>query len=363
MAKLVAPLTVNRDELSEVDKLFPFHFIVDCEMHVTKVGNSLKKIIPYFNKQRRNFTEHFRVLKAGIDDSLGFDQLRNLCGHFVVIEMKNNKDALLKGQFEFRKGHNEIIFFGSLRVEDQKTLKVLGLSYSDFPAHDALFDLHQIKAALKLGQESRLQAEEEQRDSIGRDLHDGVGQMLAYVSIYFNVLMEKDCIEKSDIEKAQKTIRRTIDEVRRLSRNLVTPAIKEIGFKEAVIELINSYAILSRPTFNLTIYKGNDPDCFQEKHKLMLFRFIQELSSNTFKYANANKVDIHIENQKNGIRLNYRDDGIGFEKNNVKKGLGINGILSRVELYGGSVFWDSIPNEGTEVTIYLPFEKHDEEEN
>ncbi len=204
--------------------------------------------------------------------------------------------------------------------------------------------------------EARLQAEEEQRDIIGRDLHDGVGQMLAYLSLYFNILNEKDNIAKEDIDKAQSTIKKTIDEVRRLSRNLAPPAIKDLGFREAVIELINSYGIIPKPIFQLKIYKGKDPDKFLHEHKIMMFRVIQELSSNTFKYANANKVDIRIMQSEKGMTMAYRDDGTGFEMDTVKKGIGLRSILSRVEFYGGEVKINTQPGSGFEVFIKLPFE-------
>jgi signal transduction histidine kinase len=204
--------------------------------------------------------------------------------------------------------------------------------------------------------EARLQAEEEQRDVIGRDLHDGVGQMLAYLSLYFNILKEKDSIAEEDIDKAQVTIKKTIDEVRRLSRNLAPPAIKDLGFREAVIELINSYSIIPKPAFQLKIYKGKDPDRFLHEHKIMMFRVIQELSSNTFKYAHANKVEIKIDQSANGMMLFYHDDGIGFEMGTVKKGIGLKSILSRVEFYGGEVKINTNPGTGFEVFIKLPFE-------
>ena len=204
--------------------------------------------------------------------------------------------------------------------------------------------------------EARLQAEEEQRDVIGRDLHDGVGQMLAYISVYFNILKEKETISVDDIEKAQTTIKKTIDEVRRLSRNLAPPAIKDLGFREALIELIGSYSIIPKPSFKLKIYKGKDPEKFLYEHKIMMFRVLQELSSNTFKYANANKVDITIEQNKKGMQLLYKDDGIGFEMVTVKKGIGLKSILSRVEFYGGDVKIKTKPGEGIEVFINLPFE-------
>ena len=203
--------------------------------------------------------------------------------------------------------------------------------------------------------EARLQAEEEQRDVIGRDLHDGVGQMLAYLSVYMNILKEKDGVGYADIDKAQTTIKKTIDEVRRLSRNLAPPAIKDLGFRDAVVELIGSYSIIPKPAFSLKIYKEKDPDNFLYEQKIMLFRIIQELSSNTFKYAKANKVEIRIEFNVKEIRLQYKDDGIGFEFSKVRKGIGLKSILARVEFYNGTLRIITKPGEGTEVIIKLPF--------
>ena len=205
--------------------------------------------------------------------------------------------------------------------------------------------------------EARLYAEEEQREVIGRDLHDGVGQMLAYISVYMNVLKEKEIIEPADIDKAQSTIKKTIDEVRRLSRNLAPPAIKDLGFRDAVIELIGSYAIIPKPLFKLKIYRGQDPSMFLYEQKIMLFRILQELSSNTFKYADADLVEIKIEFDKEQIHLRYKDNGKGFDLATVRKGIGLKGILSRIEFYGGHLKINTKPNKGTEVLINLPFEQ------
>jgi len=88
----------------------------------------------------------------------------------------------------------------------------------------------------------------------------------------------------------------------------------------------------------------------------MLFRVIQELSSNTFKYAKANIVDIKIEIVKKGLSMTYEDDGIGFAMDSVKKGIGLKSILSRVEFYGGSVKIQTQPGKGIKVIINLPLE-------
>jgi signal transduction histidine kinase len=172
-----------------------------------------------------------------------------------------------------------------------------------------------------------------------------------------NVLKEKEIIEPADIDKAQSTIKKTIDEVRRLSRNLAPPAIKDLGFRDAVVELIGSYAIIPKPLFKLKIYRGQDPSMFLYEQKIMLFRILQELISNTFKYADANLVEIKIEFDKEQINLKYKDDGKGFDLATVKKGIGLKGILSRIEFYGGHLKINTKPNKGTEVLINLPFEQ------
>ena len=205
--------------------------------------------------------------------------------------------------------------------------------------------------------EAKLQAEEVQREIIGRDLHDGVGQMLAYLSLYLNVLKEKTSINNEDVEKAQTTLKSTIDEVRRLSRNLAPPAIKDLGFREAVIELINSYGIIPKPKFQLNIYKGKDPDKLLHSHKLMMFRVLQELSSNTFKHAKAENVEIEISFSEADLEMHYKDDGIGFDSSYSKKGVGLRSIFSRLEFYNGKIQMNTNNGKGFEAMIKLPFQQ------
>jgi PAS domain S-box-containing protein len=204
--------------------------------------------------------------------------------------------------------------------------------------------------------EARLQAEEEQRAAIGVDLHDGVGQMLAYLNLYLSLMREKEKIEITDIIKVQDNIEKTVNEVRRLARNLTPPAINDLGFKEAVIELVNSFAILPTPAFTLKIYKGKDPDNMDKNRKLMLYRLIQELSSNTFKYAKASKVliEISLQIRENKIEMMYNDDGVGFDFKKSIKGVGLRSIQSRVEFYKGKFSYVTSPNNGFTALITMP---------
>ena len=87
----------------------------------------------------------------------------------------------------------------------------------------------------------------------------------------------------------------------------------------------------------------------------MMYRIIQELCSNTFKYANAKKVSIDLLFDTHGLNLKYHDDGIGFDAKKMKTGIGLKGILSRVEYYGGKFLIDSKPQKGIQVLLNLPF--------
>lgn len=341
--------------INEVDKLFPFHFSVDEQMTVSERGPSLKKLL-LTQKSCDAFSDIFKLItpKSGI--SLQYKDLLSICGEYVLIEIKGIKGGLLKGYFDRCRENPKIRFWGSFSTTNHIALKAMGLKYSDFPLYDPIFDFHQIKSLLTDIYETRFKAEEEQRDTISRDLHDGVGQMLAYLNVYFNLLKEKQTIEVCDIEKVQSTLRKIIDEIRRISRNLAPPAIKQLGFKEAVMELINSYAIITKPIFHLNLYKGQDPSHFLYEHKILIFRIIQELSSNTFKYARAENVDINIEIGHDEIKLRYSDDGVGFDTKRARKGIGLKSMLSRVEYYGGMISVESQPHMGMTALVILPFQ-------
>ena len=338
-----------------VDVLFPFHFSVSGEMKVIQKGPSLEKLLDK-NKNEHNFCELFKLISPNHRIISTHKMLLSICSRYVVLKIIGIEGVFLKGYFDLNQKNQTIKFWGSLTATDHAALKAIGLTYSDFPIFDPIFDFHQLKSLLTDIYETRLKDEEEQRDTISSDLHDGVGQMLAYLNVYFNLLKEKKKIEIYDIEKAQVTLRKIIDEIRRISRNLAPPAIKQLGFKEAVMELINSYAIILKPIFHLKMYKGKDPDQFLYEHKILIFRIIQELSSNTFRYAKSDNVYIYIDIVQNELKLRYSDDGIGFDTKKSRKGIGFKSMLSRIEFYGGMININSQPQMGMTAEVILPLQ-------
>jgi PAS domain S-box-containing protein len=204
--------------------------------------------------------------------------------------------------------------------------------------------------------ETKLQAEEEQRSQIGRDLHDGVGQMLAYMQLYIGLLKSNQQFGEKEIAELEKTVEKTLQQVRTLSRSLVPPSIRDLGLREAVIELVDSYAILKKPKFHLKIFSNAERLGGQMtiEQKIMVFRVLQELINNSLKYAGANNIRIKFSYLENNLLFEFEDDGKGFDLGNMRRGVGLGSIRSRVEYYKGTAKYDSAPGKGMISVIMLP---------
>ncbi|MFZ9743824.1 MAG: PAS domain-containing sensor histidine kinase, partial [Chitinophagaceae bacterium] len=204
--------------------------------------------------------------------------------------------------------------------------------------------------------ETKLQAEEEQRAQIGRDLHDGVGQMLAYMQLYIGLLKTNQQFGEKEVAQLETTVEKTLQQVRLLSRSLVPPSIRDLGLREAVIELVDSYAILKKPKFHLKIFSSSERlgNRMSIEQKIMVYRVLQELISNSLKYADATNIRIKFSYMENNLLFEFEDDGKGFDMSNVRRGVGLGSIRSRVEYYKGTTKYESAPGKGMISVIILP---------
>jgi PAS domain S-box-containing protein len=204
--------------------------------------------------------------------------------------------------------------------------------------------------------ETKLQAEEEQRAQIGRDLHDGVGQMLAYMQLYIGLLKTNQQFGEKEVAQLETTVEKTLQQVRLLSRSLVPPSIRDLGLREAVIELVDSYAILKKPKFHLKIFSSSERlgNRMTIEQKIMVYRVLQELISNSLKYADATNIRIKFSYMENNLLFEFEDDGKGFDMSIVRRGVGLGSIRSRVEYYKGTTKYESAPGRGMISVIILP---------
>jgi PAS domain S-box-containing protein len=202
--------------------------------------------------------------------------------------------------------------------------------------------------------EARLQAEDQQRYEIGQDLHDGVGQMLAYINVFVEMLKSKGTLTKKELTNLESALQNTIQQVRTLSRLLAPPELKDIGLRASVRELIDCCAVMKKPTFNLDIYAAQEDYNLNLSKKQMVYRVIQELLNNTVKHADASHVNLSLQFDKKNLQLVYQDDGRGFDQQHIRKGIGLDSIQSRIKFHKGTLKIDSEPGKGSTTRISIP---------
>jgi len=197
-----------------------------------------------------------------------------------------------------------------------------------------------------------INAEEKQREIFGNELHDGVGHILTYTSLFLQMAGGADEIKPELIHKAKDKVEEALNEIRRISRNLVPPALLDLGLKEAIIELFNQFNDMNQIEFNVNC-KKDDLEALELDAQKSIYRIVQELIVNTIKHANAKKINLVLKRTKTMLMIVYKNDGKPFNINKIKKGNGLNSITNRAYFYRGSSKVESSKMETT-FTIELP---------
>ncbi len=187
-----------------------------------------------------------------------------------------------------------------------------------------------------------IKSQEQERNKVGRELHDMIGANLS-------VLKQRMSSEDEDM----KVLSQTIEVVRGLSHGLVTPKVKNEEFIDELMELCH---LFTSDKLSVYPYFYNWVDTKDSSISNHLFRICQELLQNAVKHSQANEVNLQLIGSESHARLMYEDDGIGFGYQvQRKKGLGLKNIENRVELINGTIEFDTIEyRKGTTIVIDIP---------
>lgn len=195
-----------------------------------------------------------------------------------------------------------------------------------------------------------LQAEEKERTEIGAELHDNVNQIIAAANLYLNhSLSQTD--KSASIIKAMEYICTAIEEIRKLSRNLVGPAKEEkLGLIATISTLIKDITLVKDIdiVFHHLAY---DEVKTEPGLKTVIYRIIQEQFNNILKHSKASQVLIEIKNEKDILSLVIADNGKGFNMSERRKGIGLKNISNRVEIYNGTLKISASSGKGCRMEI------------
>lgn len=351
-----------RDSLNDFKELSTTHLNISNFYQTQKESNKAKfhanKALAYAkqthnNKRWLEALENLSVLTTGkqsreylqeyiqLNDSL-IEKERQLKNQFAKIRYETDKKEKENGLL---KTENEKIEAEITYQKQQTTIGWLLFIVSLLALGSSiLFFLVRRRRLIYQNQLQKAQAREKERQQIAKSLHDEVAGDL-------RLLHQK--LQKSQLlEEAQK-LNEVKDNVRNLSHKLSSVSFKKVSFKDQVINLVSDYF---EPNFRIIVTGINDQewDEVNTSIKRLLYLSIRESIQNCKKYAQASKTTIHFSIHKKNVFLSIEDNGVGFDTNSTKKGIGLQNLEERLEELNGTLTIESEPNNGTKTYIQIP---------
>lgn len=207
-----------------------------------------------------------------------------------------------------------------------------------------------------------IEAQEEERKRLSREIHDGPAQMLA------NVMMRSDLIERiyhersgeeaiSEIRSLRKMVRSALHEVRRIIYDLRPMALDDLG----LVPTLKKYLTTTEEyhgNIQISFVQHGNGQRLPNNYEVALFRLIQESVQNAIKHADASEIQVKFEQTQKLVTAIIKDNGKGFDVNERRtESFGIIGMEERVELLDGELSIDSKIGIGTIVIIQIPLLK------
>jgi PAS domain S-box-containing protein len=190
-----------------------------------------------------------------------------------------------------------------------------------------------------------LQAQEEERQRIARELHDDIGQRLAVIAM-----------ELQGAGKVVDHVRELAFDLQSLSHRLHSSSLDHFGLVVATKRLCNEMS--ERLRVKVSFHSENIPRNLKPDISLCLFRVIQEALQNTQKHSNAPKVELSLVAAGKEIQLTIHDTGVGFDTASAEKGhgLGLISMRERLKLVNGEFSIQSVVDKGTTIRASVPIE-------
>lgn len=226
-------------------------------------------------------------------------------------------------------------------------------------------DLKNIGAALEDARHKQefavriIEAQEEERKRLSRDIHDGPAQILA------NVLLRAGLIEKvyaeegadsafAELSNLKETVRDALIEVRRIIYDLRPMALDDLGLIPTLKKYLTNIEELEKTTIINFVNSGR-PERFHTNIEVAVFRLVQESVTNAIKHGKSKDVWVKVEWLRDIMNIVVRDNGQGFDINEVRdKSFGLIGMRERIDLLKGEMKINSIPGKGTTVYFRIP---------
>jgi len=196
-----------------------------------------------------------------------------------------------------------------------------------------------------------IKAQEEEKNHIGKELHDNISQILASTKMFLSSAAKKNESIREIIKYPIELINSSIDEIRLLSHKQVTP-LKNINLQEMLQNLVS--ALDKNSSLNVSFSYTVKGSLLSDELKLNIYRIVQEQINNIIKHAQAHNVTIEVKTEEDNISVQITDDGKGFKLSEKRKGIGISNMMNRIESYNGKMQIKTSPGNGVKIKVTIP---------
>ncbi len=234
--------------------------------------------------------------------------------------------------------------------------RILGL---EDQAHQRYHEVVDARSQLKELSARLVQAQEEERKALSRELHDEIGQSLSAVLVEVRNLSvslgARPTVESlRHVETVKGLVEGAVKVVRNMALLLRPSMLDDLGLIPALKWQARETS--KRTAMVVTVATELDRDDMPDEYKTCIYRVVQEALHNCARHSQAKTVRIRVNQRSNGLTLVVQDDGQGFDASQVK-GLGLLGIQERVAKFGGTCDVHSQSGWGTILSVELPFAK------
>ncbi|MDO6449554.1 sensor histidine kinase [Oceanobacillus profundus] len=204
-----------------------------------------------------------------------------------------------------------------------------------------------------------IEAQEDERRKISREIHDGPAQMLA------NILLRSEIVERTirngsmddaieEIKSVRKMVRSSLYEVRRIIYDLRPMALDDLGLVPTMKKYVDSISDYSKVPIEFSVF--GEEKRLNSKYEVAFFRLMQESIQNAIKHSEASQIQVKLEIRRNSLTMVIKDNGKGFDVSLKKdKSFGLIGMRERVEMLEGELHIQSSPGKGTAIIIKVPY--------
>lgn len=265
------------------------------------------------------------------------------------ITTRKGEQKYVEGRGALRKDDSHMTFIGTLQdITEKMNAEQQLQAYSDQIARERVD--HQRKLV-----RASIEGQEKERAEIGRELHDNINQILAVTKAYVDAALHEEDKREELLQRSLKNLDAAIQEIRRISKSLVPPAIDKNGLVDSVNDLIDTIRVVNPFAINFR-YEKEKLSNLSEQQQLALYRIVQEQFNNIIKHAEATRVLVELTGNNDLVNLSIQDDGKGFDPKAKRKGVGLSNMLSRIELFDGKLEVITSKGTGCKLNVLLPKE-------